>query len=122
MLCCTRAGLMCLCHRNKGGRCVPAGHRQLLSLARAVLRRSRVVCLDEVTAHVTGGAAQELLHGDALAGATVLLIAHQLQSIVRCDRVAVLAAGRVVEVGTPDELLANPDAAFTGMCRAGRLD
>jgi ABC-type multidrug transport system fused ATPase/permease subunit len=99
-----------------------AGHRQLLSLARAILRNSRVVCLDEVTAHVSGGAAAEVLHGSALRGATVLLIAHQLQSIVRCDRVAVLAAGRVVEHGTSDELLAEPRTLFASMCRAGKVE
>jgi ABC-type multidrug transport system fused ATPase/permease subunit len=99
-----------------------AGHRQLLSLARAVLRGSRIVCLDEVTAHVSGSAAAEVLHGNVLRGATVLLIAHQLQSIVRCDRIAVLAAGQIVECGTTDELLADPQTLFTSMCRAGRVD
>lgn len=100
----------------------PAGHRQLLSLARAVLRDSRMVCLDEVTAHVSGGALAEVLHGDALRGATVLLIAHQLQSIVGCDRIAVLAAGEVVECGPPEQLLAAPQTLFASMCRAGRVD
>lgn len=99
-----------------------AGHRQLLSLARAVLRGSRIVCLDEVTAHVSGSAAAEVLHGSVLHGATVLMIAHQLQSIVRCDRIAVLAAGRIVECGTTDELLAEPQTLFASMCRAGRVD
>jgi ABC-type multidrug transport system fused ATPase/permease subunit len=87
-----------------------------------MLRGSRIVCLDEVTAHVSGSAAAEVLHVNVLHCATVLLIAHQLQSIVRCDRIAVLAAGQIVESGTTDELLADPQTLFTSMCRAGRVD
>lgn len=101
------------------------GRRQLLALARAVLRRARIVCLDEVTAHLgdaAGDTVLDLLRGEALADATVLLVAHKLQSIVRCDRVAVMAGGRLVEAGTPEELLSRPEALFSGMCRAGKIE
>ncbi|KAI9354139.1 hypothetical protein DFJ73DRAFT_959118 [Zopfochytrium polystomum] len=83
------------------------GQRQLLCLARALLRRSRLIFLDEATASVdaaTDARIRDTVRRD-LAHATVFCIAHRLRSVVDLDRVLVLDQGRVVEFGTPLELL-----------------
>ncbi|KAI0378793.1 ABC multidrug transporter [Hypomontagnella monticulosa] len=83
-----------------------AGQRQVLSLARATVRRSKVVVLDEATAsldHVSDAAIQKVLRS-AFRGKTILAIVHRLSTIMDYDRVILMDSGRVREVGPPLEL------------------
>jgi ABC-type multidrug transport system fused ATPase/permease subunit len=84
------------------------GERQRLTIARLLLAQPRVVILDEATAHLdsTSEAAVQEALAAALAGRTSLVIAHRLSTIRAADVILVLEAGRIVERGTHDELLA----------------
>ncbi|KAL2171894.1 hypothetical protein VTG60DRAFT_1281 [Thermothelomyces hinnuleus] len=94
---------------STGGANLSQGQRQLVCLARALLKRPKIVVLDEATSSVDRGTdskIQESLRKDfAAAGCTVLVIAHRLSTVADFDRMLVLEKGRVVEMGTPRELL-----------------
>ncbi len=96
-----------------------AGEKQLVCFGRALLRRTRVVVLDEVTANVDAETDQivQRLIVEAFQNRTVLLIAHRLQSVWSCDRILVLAHGRVAQFGPPDELMADKRGEFYAMAR-----
>ena len=83
------------------------GQRQRLSLARALLRDAPILLMDEATASLDGET-EELIRRamDSLAGQrTVLVVSHRLATICSVDRILVLAEGRIVESGSPAELL-----------------
>jgi ATP-binding cassette subfamily B protein len=85
------------------------GQRQRLAIARALVRRPDVLIFDEATSHLdtaTERAIQESLR-TALAGKTVVLVAHRLSTVREADLIYVLARGRVAESGSHDELLAR---------------
>jgi ABC-type multidrug transport system fused ATPase/permease subunit len=84
------------------------GERQRLTIARLLLARPRVVILDEATAHLdsTSEAAVQEALAAALDGRTAIVIAHRLSTIRAADEILVIDAGRVVERGTHEELLA----------------
>ena len=93
---------------GEGGYRFSGGERQRLTIARLLLARPRVVVLDEATAHLDSEsekAVQEAL-GEALQGRTAVVIAHRLSTIRAADQILVIEAGRIVERGTHDELLA----------------
>lgn len=98
------------------------GQRQLLCLARALLKKPRVLIMDEATASIdygTDAKIQDTLRQSAGVGGdgtTVLTIAHRLQTIVDYDKVLVLDKGRLVEYGPPWELLQQEEGWFRGMC------
>jgi ABC-type multidrug transport system fused ATPase/permease subunit len=84
------------------------GERQRLTIARLLLAQPRVVILDEATAHLDSEsevAVQEAL-ADALAGRTAIVIAHRLSTIRAANQILVVEAGRIVERGDHDSLLA----------------
>ncbi|KAF3228981.1 hypothetical protein TWF191_002091 [Orbilia oligospora] len=89
------------------------GQKQLFCLARALLRKSRIVVLDEATSGVdkdTDEMMQKVIR-EEMKDKTVIAIAHRLQTIMDFDRVAVMENGRVVEVGEPKALL-KEDSKF----------
>lgn len=93
------------------------GQRQLLSLARALLRRSKILVLDEATAAVdvgTDALIQKTIR-EEFKSCTMLIIAHRINTIIDCDCILVLDAGRALEMDTPEQLLANPASAFSRM-------
>ena len=83
------------------------GQRQLFCLARAILRKSKVVILDEVSASVdvhTDALMQQIIR-EEFRDCTIISVAHRLDTIVDFDRIVVLDAGRIVELGEPRELM-----------------
>ncbi len=90
------------------GTTLSAGQRQLIALARANLVDPRIVILDEATASLD--VATEARIHDALerllSGRTALIVAHRLETVRDADRTVIVDAGRIVETGTHDELLA----------------
>ena len=95
------------------------GERQLLCMARALLRKSRVLVLDEATAAVdiqADAIIQATVAG--LRGVTILTIAHRLSTVLAYDRIMVMAAGAVAEFGPPDELRANPKSLLNKLIKS----
>ena len=83
------------------------------------MRRSKVVILDEATANidvVTEQAIQKLVSEEFL-GATVLTIAHRLNTIIKSDKILLLDQGRIVEFATPASLLKDPKSAFASLAQ-----
>jgi len=91
---------------ERGSR-LSAGEKQLVSLARAALADPSILILDEATSSVDPGteAAVESAMESLMEGRTVIAIAHRLSTSERCDRVAVVSDGRLVELGTHDNLV-----------------
>ncbi|CAG9768692.1 unnamed protein product [Ceutorhynchus assimilis] len=94
---------------SEGGSNFSVGQRQLICLARAIIRKSKILVLDEATANVdpqTDVLIQKTIRSK-FSNFTVLTIAHRLHTIMDSDKVLVMDAGRVVEFGHPHELLQN---------------
>lgn len=92
------------------------GQRQLLCLARALLKNPKVMLMDEATASIdyaTDAKIQETLREIKN---TTITIAHRLQTIIDYDKVLVLDKGEVIEYGDPWDLVQKKDGIFRGMC------
>ncbi|KAJ2609244.1 hypothetical protein H4S08_004131 [Coemansia sp. RSA 1365] len=97
------------------------GQRQLVALARALVRQSRVVIMDEATASVdfaTDECMQRAIRGAEFANSTLLCIAHRLRTIIDYDRILVLDKGKVVEFDTPGNLLRIANGHFRYLCES----
>ncbi|XP_070536868.1 ATP-binding cassette sub-family C member 9-like [Ptychodera flava] len=93
------------------------GQRQLFCLARAFLRKARILVMDEATASIdikTEAILRDVIK-TVFTDVTVLTIAHRITSIMDCDMILVLSDGRVVEYDTPKNLLDRPDSVFADL-------
>ncbi|OSD04848.1 P-loop containing nucleoside triphosphate hydrolase protein [Trametes coccinea BRFM310] len=91
-----------------GGANLSVGQRQILALARAIVRRSKLLILDEATSAIdyeTDSIIQTSLRTELGKDVTLLTVAHRLQTIMDSDKIMVLDAGEIVEFGKPSELL-----------------
>nr|WBG67118.1 ABCC3 protein [Mythimna separata] len=104
---------------TEGGSNFSVGQRQLMCLARAVLRSNQILIMDEATANVdpqTDNFIQETIRRQ-FAACTVLTIAHRLNTIMDSDRVLVMSGGEVLEYEHPYVLLSDANSAFSAMVR-----
>ncbi|NXI81975.1 MRP2 protein, partial [Rhipidura dahli] len=103
---------------SEGGENLSVGQRQLVCLARALLRKAKILILDEATAAVdleTDHLIQTTIQRE-FADCTVLTIAHRLHTIMDSNRVMVLQAGQIVEFDSPEELLMK-EGIFSAMAK-----
>ncbi|KAH7970754.1 hypothetical protein HPB49_015080 [Dermacentor silvarum] len=100
------------------------GQRQLVCLARALLRCPRVLLLDEATSRMDGDTdriVQRTIQ-EGFAACTVITVAHRLHTVLACDRILVMRDGGVAEFGTVAELAANPSSVFREMALTAGID
>ncbi|TFK93706.1 P-loop containing nucleoside triphosphate hydrolase protein [Polyporus arcularius HHB13444] len=97
-----------------------AGERQLVAMARAILRRSNLVILDEATSQIDTDLDDQIQRTvrEEFAGAIVITIAHRLKTVLDYDRILVLRSGEILEFDSPEVLLRKSGGAFRDMCRA----
>lgn len=109
---------------SESGSNLSQGQRQLLCLARALLKQPRVLMMDEATASIdyaTDAKIQETLR--ELSNSTIITIAHRLQTIIDYDKVLVLDHGRVIEFEHPWDLINREGGLFRSMCEnSGNMD
>lgn len=102
------------CKMSDGGSNFSVGQRQMICLARAILRRNKILILDEATANVdpeTDRLVQATIR-DKFRDCTVLTIAHRLHTVMDNDRVLLINDGRAVEFDHPHVLLQSEDGFF----------
>ncbi|KAJ3554652.1 hypothetical protein NM688_g2996 [Phlebia brevispora] len=97
-----------------------AGERQLVALARAVLRRSSVIIMDEATSQIDTDLDDQIQRTirEEFASSIVITIAHRLKTVLDYDRILVLGHGEILEFDTPAVLINKPGGVFREMCRA----
>jgi len=109
---------------TEGGDNLSLGQRQLICLARALLKRSKILVLDEATSSVdtkTDAQVQETIRREFVQkGVTVITVAHRLDTVLGYDKILVLDAGEPVEMGPPDDLLKLSDGYLRRLFDADR--
>lgn len=107
----------------EGGMNLSVGQRQLVCLARALLRRSRVLILDEATAAVdleTDDLIQQTIR-TAFRDSTVVSIAHRINTVLDYDKIIVLDCGQIVEMDSPSRLLEDESSVFYSLAQKANL-
>lgn len=107
----------------ESGQNLSVGQRQLICLARALLRKTKILILDEATAAIdleTDEVIQKVIRNQ-FKECTVLTIAHRLNTILDYDQILVLDKGEIIEFDTPKKLLENEMSTFYGMYKDAGL-
>ena len=107
----------------EGGENLSVGQRQLVCLARALLRKTKILVLDEATAAVdleTDELIQATIRRE-FSDCTILTIAHRLSTIMDYDKILVLQNGEKVEYDSPEKLKGDSNGIFYSMCKDAGL-
>ena len=107
----------------EGGTNMSVGQRQLLCLARACLRKTKILFLDEATASIdleTDDLIQSTIR-EVFADSTIMTIAHRINTIMDSDKVVVMKDGHVEELDSPENLLKNEQSLFHSLAKEARL-
>ncbi|APA06665.1 hypothetical protein sscle_02g014350 [Sclerotinia sclerotiorum 1980 UF-70] len=99
------------------------GQRQRLAIARSIIKRPKILILDEATSaiDVRGEQIVQAALDKVSEGRTTITIAHRLSTIKKADKIVVLKKGKLVEEGTHERLLSNPDGAYSALVNAQQL-
>jgi len=107
----------------ESGSNISQGQRQLLCLARALLKAPKVLLMDEATASIDYATDARIQETIREIDYTTVTIAHRLETIIDYDKVLVLDKGEIVEFGDPFDLISKADGVFHGMCEmSGNLE
>ena len=100
---------------EEGGANLSSGERQLICICRAILRKSKVVILDEATANIDVVTEQKIqaLIQTQFKESTMITIAHRLNTIIQSDKVMVLSFGKILEYDSPEVLMNDPLSEFS---------
>lgn len=104
---------------EEGGSNLSVGQKQLVCLSRALLKKTKILIMDEATAAVdleTDDLIQNTIHSEFIE-CTVLTIAHRLNTIMDNNRVMVIDHGKLVEFDSPNKLIERKDSIFYGMAK-----
>ncbi|KAK9141507.1 hypothetical protein Syun_010907 [Stephania yunnanensis] len=110
-------------HIKEGGISFSVGQRQLICLARALLKSSKVLCLDECSANVdtqTALVLQNAIYREC-GGMTVITIAHRISTVLNMDNILILEQGLLVEEGSPKVLLQDECSRFSSFAKASTM-
>ena len=111
---------------SEGGKNLSQGQRQLICLARALLRKSRILVMDEATSSVdskTDSQVQETIRREFVdKGVTVITVAHRLDTVLGYDKIAVLGDGYLLEYGSPKDLLKKRGGELKALVEADRIN
>ncbi|CAL7947692.1 unnamed protein product [Xylocopa violacea] len=105
---------------KEGGENFSSGQLQLLCMARAILRKSSIVVLDEATSALDATTEKNLLRAVSAAfkNRTVIAIAHRVSALLDCDRIIVFHEGKIVEDGSPGDLMQRQGGFFANMLKS----
>ncbi|CAI2167170.1 11640_t:CDS:10 [Funneliformis geosporum] len=110
---------------SEGGKNFSQGQRQLLCLARALLRRNKVILMDEATASIDFDMDEKIQNmiRTEFTDCTIICIAHRLRTVIDYDRILVLDQGNIMEFDSPHNLVINHESLFYKMCQnSGEFD
>ncbi|KAG8878137.1 hypothetical protein FRB98_006383 [Tulasnella sp. 332] len=110
---------------SAGGANFSQGQRQLIAMARALLRQSSIIIMDEATSSIdfAADAAVQKTIREEFTNALLVTIAHRIRTIIDYDRLIVMDQGRIVEIDTPYNLINKEGGIFRGMClKSGQFD
>lgn len=108
---------------QEGGSNLSVGQRQLLCMARALLKKARLLLMDEATSNVDNTTDSLIQHTirSAFTNCTILTIAHRLHTIIDSDVILVLHEGEVSEFAPPSELMEKPASRFRALVQESAL-
>ena len=108
---------------EQNGTNLSVGEKQLVCIARAILRKTKIVVMDEATANIdikTEEKIQNALHSK-LNNSTIITIAHRIKTIINYDKILVLESGRIVEFDSPKELLKKEHSLFSELYKESAI-